>query len=57
MRVGYYQNTKYDGEELRADPPQQILSDRLVRDINDKPRVTRFQIKWCALCSLCVCMV
>ena len=57
VRVGYYQNTEYDLEELRANPPAQILFDRLVRDINDKPRVTRFQIKWCvlALCVLFLC--
>ena len=47
VRVEYYQNTEYDAEELCADPPSQILFVRLVRDINDKPRVTRFQIKWC----------
>jgi histone chaperone ASF1 len=47
VRVGYYQNTEYDDEALRADPPAQILFDRLTRDISDKPRVTRFQIKWC----------
>jgi len=46
VRVGYYQNTEYDNEEMRQDPPSNILFDRLVRDINLKPRVTRFQIKW-----------
>ncbi|EKM52647.1 uncharacterized protein PHACADRAFT_261222 [Phanerochaete carnosa HHB-10118-sp] len=46
VRVGYYQNTEYDSEDLRENPPPQILFDRLIRDINNKPRVTRFQIKW-----------
>ncbi|KAF8630277.1 hypothetical protein AX17_005463 [Amanita inopinata Kibby_2008] len=46
VRVGYYQNTEYDNDEMRDDPPEQIRFDRLSRDINTKPRVTRFQIKW-----------
>ena len=48
MRVGYYQNTEYDNEEMKENPPplESIRFDRLVRDINTKPRVTRFQIKW-----------
>ena len=51
VRVGYYQNTEYDSEEMRETPPQKILFERLVRNINDKPRVTRFQIKWCVALS------
>ncbi|KAJ2924997.1 hypothetical protein H1R20_g12107, partial [Candolleomyces eurysporus] len=46
VRVGYYQNTEYDNEEMKENPPSNILFDRLVRDISTKPRVTRFQIKW-----------
>ncbi|KAI3604261.1 histone chaperone asf1 [Moniliophthora roreri] len=46
VRVGYYQNTEYDNEEMKENPPQKIIFDRLVRDISTKPRVTRFQIKW-----------
>ncbi|KAA1474167.1 anti-silence-domain-containing protein [Dentipellis sp. KUC8613] len=46
VRVGYYQNTEYDNEEMKASPPSQIQFDKLVRDISTKPRVTRFQIKW-----------
>ncbi|KAI0339113.1 histone chaperone [Trametopsis cervina] len=46
VRVGYYQNTEYDNEEMKESPPSTIMFDRLVRDINSKPRVTRFQIKW-----------
>ncbi|CCM05921.1 uncharacterized protein FIBRA_08159 [Fibroporia radiculosa] len=46
VRVGYYQNTEYDNEEMKEALPDPIRFDRLVRDINSKPRVTRFQIKW-----------
>ncbi|EJD05180.1 anti-silence-domain-containing protein [Fomitiporia mediterranea MF3/22] len=46
VRVGYYQNTEYDDELLRENPPAQVMVDRLTRDVNAKPRVTRFQIKW-----------
>ncbi|KZT00211.1 anti-silence-domain-containing protein [Laetiporus sulphureus 93-53] len=46
VRVGYYQNTEYDNEEMKEQMPDPIRFDRLVRDINSKPRVTRFQIKW-----------
>ncbi|KAJ7353188.1 anti-silence-domain-containing protein [Mycena albidolilacea] len=46
VRVGYYQNTEYDNEEMKETPPANIMFQRLVRDISAKPRVTRFQIKW-----------
>lgn len=49
VRIGYYVNTEYDTEELRLQdpPPDPALPDRLVRDVLiDKPRVTRFGIKW-----------
>ncbi|KAG5651311.1 hypothetical protein H0H81_009112 [Sphagnurus paluster] len=46
VRVGYYQNTEYDNEEMNETPPARIIFERLVREINAKPRVTRFQIKW-----------
>ncbi|KAF9235908.1 anti-silence-domain-containing protein [Melanogaster broomeanus] len=46
VRVGYYQNTEYDNEEMKESPPQKIMFDRLVRDMNTNPRVTRFQIRW-----------
>ncbi|PPQ75781.1 hypothetical protein CVT26_001490 [Gymnopilus dilepis] len=46
VRVGYYQNTEYDNEEMKENPPPQIMFDRLIREINKKPRVTRFHIKW-----------
>jgi histone chaperone ASF1 len=50
VRVGYYQNTEYDNEEMKETPPANIMFHRLVRDISAKPRVTRFQIKWCVAC-------
>lgn len=46
VRVGYYQNTEYDNEEMRAAEINPIVFERLQRDISTKPRVTRFQIKW-----------
>ena len=45
VRVGYYQNTEYDNEEMKETPPGKIAFDRLVRDISAKPRVRRFQIE------------
>ncbi len=41
VRVGYYQNTEYDDERLRQEPPSEIIWERLVRSLLDKPRVTR----------------
>ena len=49
VRVGYYQNTEYDNEEMKETPPAKIMFHRLVRDISTKPRVTRFHIKWCVV--------
>jgi len=49
VRVGYYQNTEYDNEEMKETPPPKIIFNRLVRDISAKPRVTRFHIKWSAI--------
>ncbi|KAF9256212.1 anti-silence-domain-containing protein [Marasmius fiardii PR-910] len=46
VRVGYYQNTEYDNDQMKEDPPSKVVVESLVRDINTKPRVTRFQIKW-----------
>ncbi|KDQ08898.1 hypothetical protein BOTBODRAFT_179529 [Botryobasidium botryosum FD-172 SS1] len=46
VRVGYYQNTEYDNEEMKENPPESIVWDRLVRELAEKPRVTRFSIKW-----------
>lgn len=54
VRVGYYQNTEFDAEELKEEwesstrsvSEREIRFERLVRDISTKPRVTRFQIRW-----------
>ncbi|KAL5357881.1 histone chaperone [Aspergillus floccosus] len=47
VRVGYYVNNEYDSEELAADPPAKPIIERIRRNIlAEKPRVTRFAIKW-----------
>lgn len=45
IRVGYYVNNEYLEDELRDNPPDVPLIDRLHRNIlADKPRVTKFNI-------------
>ncbi|RPA76008.1 histone deposition protein Asf1 [Ascobolus immersus RN42] len=47
VRVGYYVNNEYDTPELNAEPPKVPIVDRIVRNLlAEKPRVTRFAIKW-----------
>jgi len=46
VRIGYYQNTEYEDEQLAKEPPSTIIWERLVRSLTDKPWVTRFSIKW-----------
>ncbi|EFX00796.1 histone chaperone [Grosmannia clavigera kw1407] len=47
VRVGYYVNNEYDSDELNADPPAKPLVDHIRRNVlAEKPRVTRFGIKW-----------
>ncbi|TVY80630.1 Histone chaperone ASF1 [Lachnellula suecica] len=47
VRVGYYVNNEYDSEELNADPPAKPVLEKVRRNIlAEKPRVTRFAIKW-----------
>lgn len=42
VRVGYYVNTYYEDEELRNDPPSQVVWDKLYRNVLiEKPKVTR----------------
>lgn len=49
VRVGYYVNNEYDSEELNAEPPAKPDIDRVRRNVlAEKPRVTRFAIKWYA---------
>ncbi|UPK98587.1 hypothetical protein LCI18_009522 [Fusarium solani-melongenae] len=47
VRVGYYVNNEYDSEELNAEPPAKPIIERVKRNVlAEKPRVTRFAIKW-----------
>lgn len=49
IRVGYYVNNEYPVEEeaLRQEPPAKPVLEKLQRNIlADRPRVTRFPIKW-----------
>ena len=47
VRVGYYVNNEYDSEELSNEPPAKPIIERIRRNIlAEKPRVTRFAIKW-----------
>lgn len=47
VRVGYYVNNEYDTEELRENPQTKVQIDHVIRNIlAEKPRVTRFNIKW-----------
>ena len=47
VRVGYYVNNEYDSDELNADPPAKVIIERVRRNVlAEKPRVTRFAIKW-----------
>jgi histone chaperone ASF1 len=53
VRVGYYVNNEYDDEHLNADPPNKPVIEKIKRNIlADKPRVTRFAIKWYVLTIL-----
>lgn len=50
VRVGYYVNNEYDSDELNADPPAKPQVDHIRRNVlAEKPRVTRFAIKWYVL--------
>ena len=47
VRVGYYVNNEYTDETLQADPPSKPVVEKVRRNIlAEKPRVTRFAIKW-----------
>ncbi|GAA93689.1 hypothetical protein E5Q_00334 [Mixia osmundae IAM 14324] len=49
VRIGYYVNVEYDNEELQAQdpPPDPHVIERLQRRVlAEKPRVTRYNIKW-----------
>lgn len=47
VRVGYYVNNEYDTPELNETPPAKTVVERVRRNLlAEKPRVTRFNIKW-----------
>ncbi|KAL3830836.1 hypothetical protein ACJIZ3_019638 [Penstemon smallii] len=47
VRIGYYVNNDYEDEQLREEPPQKVLIDKVQRNIlSDKPRVTKFPINF-----------
>ncbi|KAL8947944.1 MAG: hypothetical protein Q9222_005824 [Ikaeria aurantiellina] len=47
VRVGYYVNNEYDNEEMNHEPPAKPVIEKVRRNIlAEKPRVTRFAIKW-----------
>ncbi|KAG0745350.1 hypothetical protein G6F57_001155 [Rhizopus arrhizus] len=47
VRVGYYVNNEYTEEELRENPPEDVVIEKLQRNIlADKPKVTRYTIDW-----------
>ncbi|KAF3763066.1 the histone deposition protein Asf1 [Cryphonectria parasitica EP155] len=54
VRVGYYVNNEYETEELSADPPAKPIIEKIRRNIlAEKPRVTRFAIKWSVIRCCC----
>ncbi|EAQ83278.1 hypothetical protein CHGG_09682 [Chaetomium globosum CBS 148.51] len=47
VRVGYYVNNEYESDELRDEPPAKPDVEKIRRNVlANKPRVTRFAIKW-----------
>lgn len=47
VRVGYYVNNEYTDQALIDDPPAKPVLEKIRRNIlAEKPRVTRFAIKW-----------
>ncbi|EWC45589.1 histone chaperone ASF1 [Drechslerella stenobrocha 248] len=47
IRVGYYVSNEYDNDEMNNEPPKPPQFDRMVKNVlAEKPRVTRFAIKW-----------
>ena len=47
FRVGYYVYNFYADQELADNPPEEVLVDKVTRNVlADKPRITRFDIKW-----------
>ncbi|KAI9894254.1 MAG: Histone chaperone asf1 [Vezdaea aestivalis] len=47
VRVGYYVNNEYDSPELNEAPPAKPVIEKIRRNVlAEKPRVTKFAIKW-----------
>lgn len=51
VRIGYYVDNDFEEEELRENPPENIRDPTILALLKrnilaDKPRVTRFSIKW-----------
>ena len=47
FRIGYYVYNDYTDQELIEMPPEKVKIDAVTRNILvDKPRITRFDIKW-----------
>ncbi|KAK4100367.1 histone deposition protein Asf1 [Parathielavia hyrcaniae] len=47
VRVGYYVNNEYESDDLANDPPAKPVVEKIRRNVlANKPRVTRFAIKW-----------
>jgi hypothetical protein len=47
VRIGYYVNNEYADESLAENPPAKPVIEKIKRNIlAEKPRVTRFAIKW-----------
>jgi histone chaperone ASF1 len=54
VRVGYYVNNEYADEALAENPPAKPVMEKIRRNIlAEKPRVTRFAIKWCVHSLAC----
>jgi histone chaperone ASF1 len=54
VRVGYYVNNEYTDEALALEPPAKPVIEKVQRQIlAEKPRVTRFAIKWYVLEPQC----
>jgi histone chaperone ASF1 len=47
VRIGYYVSNEYADPELRDNPPPVVELDKVVRNVlQDKPRVTKYDIPW-----------
>ncbi|KAG2392194.1 hypothetical protein C9374_012446 [Naegleria lovaniensis] len=45
-QVGYFVSNYYTDPQLQENPPAQPAVDKLMRNLNDTPRVTTFSIDW-----------